>query len=74
MTERIEARYDQVEAAIMEAALVPGATEQEWKRTVIQAAIDADNRWLAEVIREHALVDGWTLSTRNALLAKMKLV
>tara|TARA_R110000868_G_scaffold236522_2_gene490573 strand:+ start:7959 stop:8201 length:243 start_codon:yes stop_codon:yes gene_type:complete len=61
-------RRDRILTAMQAIASWPNCTPE----AVAEAAIEADNLWLWEVITEHANADGWTLATRNALLKRIE--
>lgn len=61
-------RRDRILSAMQAIASWPNCTPE----AVAEAAIEADNLWLREIITEHANADGWTLATRNALLKRIE--
>ena len=61
-------RRDRILSAMQAIASWPNCTPE----AVAEAAIEADNAWLREIITEHANADGWTLATRKELLDRIR--
>lgn len=69
--DRAVTRRQRIEEALFNAAAAPAENEQAWKAKVLDAVEAVINEWNREQIMEHASVDGWTLSTRNALMERL---
>jgi len=64
-------RRQRLEAAIRVAVWNIANTPDEWEANLLDAIERFMDDWNREQITQHAEVDGWMLSVRNALLKRL---
>lgn len=64
-------RRQRLEAAIRVAVMADAETPEEWEANLLDAIERFMDDWNREQIMQHAEVDGWMLSVRNALLKRL---
>jgi hypothetical protein len=64
-------RRQRLEAAIRVAVMADADTVEEWEVNLLDAIERFMDDWNREQVMQHAEVDGWMLSVRNALLKRL---
>ena len=64
-------RRQRLEAAIRMAVMASPDTPEEWEANLLDVIERFMDEWNREQVMQHAEVDGWMLSVRNALLKRL---
>jgi hypothetical protein len=64
-------RRQRLKTAIRVAVRADAETTEEWEANLLDAIERFMDDWNREQITQHAEVDGWMLSVRNALLKRL---
>jgi len=64
-------RRQRLETVIRVGVMADADTPEEWEANLLDAIERFMDDWNREQIMQHAQVDGWMLSVRNALLKRL---